>query len=117
MRFCVTGGAGFIGSNYVRHLLAADPDAEVTNFDKLTYDGNLESIADLDTNPRHRFLHGDICDPALLAEDRKSTRLNSSHVAISYAVFCLKKKKSKGRLILVVQIEQTKTETIKLTKK
>jgi dTDP-glucose 4,6-dehydratase len=68
MRFFVTGGAGFIGSNYVRHLLAADPDAEVTNFDKLTYAGNLESIADLDTNPRHRFLHGDICDPALLAE-------------------------------------------------
>ena len=40
MRFLVTGGAGFIGSNYVRHLLATDPEAQVTNFDKLTYAGN-----------------------------------------------------------------------------
>jgi dTDP-glucose 4,6-dehydratase len=68
MRFFVTGGAGFIGSNYVRHLLAADPDAEVTNFDKLTYAGNLASVADLEASPRYRFVHGDICDGALLAE-------------------------------------------------
>jgi dTDP-glucose 4,6-dehydratase len=68
MRFFVTGGAGFIGSNYVRHLLASDPDAEVTNFDKLTYAGNLASVADLETDPRYRFVQGDICDAALLAE-------------------------------------------------
>ncbi len=68
MRFFVTGGAGFIGSNYVRHLLDADPDAEVTNFDKLTYAGNAASVADLEPNPRHRFVQGDICDPAQVAE-------------------------------------------------
>jgi dTDP-glucose 4,6-dehydratase len=68
MRFFVTGGAGFIGCNYVRHLLAADADAQVTNFDKLTYAGNLASIADLESDPRHRFVRGDICDEALLAE-------------------------------------------------
>ncbi|SRR6266545_1767466 len=68
MRFFVTGGAGFIGSNYVRHLLAADPDAQVTNFDKLTYAGNVASIADLEADPRHRFVQGDICDERLLAE-------------------------------------------------
>ncbi len=68
MRFFVTGGAGFIGSNYVHHLLATDPDAEVTNFDKLTYAGNPASIADLRADPRHRFVRGDICDGALLAE-------------------------------------------------
>jgi dTDP-glucose 4,6-dehydratase len=68
MRFFVTGGAGFIGSNYVRHLLDTDPDAEVTNFDKLTYAGNAASVADLDSNPRHHFVWGDICDPAQVAE-------------------------------------------------
>jgi len=68
MRYLVTGGAGFIGSNYVRHLLATDPEAQVTNFDKLTYAGNRASVADLDGDPRHRFLEGDICDPDQVAE-------------------------------------------------
>src|SRR6266498_3172260 len=68
MRFFVTGGAGFIGSNYVRHLLDTDADAAVTNFDKLTYAGNAASVADLEPDPRHRFVQGDICDPALVAE-------------------------------------------------
>src|SRR5215207_8560301 len=68
MRFLVTGGAGFIGSNYVRHLLATDPEAQVTNFDKLTYAGNRASVADLDGDPRYRFVQGDICDPGQVAE-------------------------------------------------
>jgi nucleoside-diphosphate-sugar epimerase len=68
MRFLVTGGAGFIGSNYVRHLLATDPEAQVTNFDKLTYAGNRASVADLEGDPRHRFVQGDICDPDQVAE-------------------------------------------------
>jgi dTDP-glucose 4,6-dehydratase len=68
MRVLVTGGAGFVGSNFVRHLLATDPAAEVTNLDKLTYAGNRGSVADLDADPRHRLVVGDICDAALLAE-------------------------------------------------
>jgi dTDP-glucose 4,6-dehydratase len=68
MRFFVTGGAGFIGSNYVRHLLATDPEAQVTNFDKLTYAGNRASVADLDADPRYTFVQGDICDAALVGE-------------------------------------------------
>jgi dTDP-glucose 4,6-dehydratase len=68
MRFLVTGGAGFIGSNYVRHLLAADPEAQVTNLDKLTYAGNRASVADLERDPRYRFVRGDICDPGQVAE-------------------------------------------------
>src|SRR6266511_3113528 len=68
MRFFVTRGAGFIGSNYVRHLLATDPEALVTNFDKLTYAGTRASVADLEGDPRHTFVRGDICDAGLVGE-------------------------------------------------
>lgn len=62
MRVLVTGGAGFIGSNLVRHILLHRPDWEVTNFDKLTYAGNSENLADLGETPRHRFVRGDVAD-------------------------------------------------------
>ncbi len=66
MRYLVTGGAGFIGSHFVRHLLARHPDARVTNLDKLTYAGNRQNLADLRWNRRHRFVRGDICDAPLV---------------------------------------------------
>ena len=70
MRLFVTGGAGFIGSHYVRSLLqGAYPgyeEAEVTVFDKLTYAGNLANLAPVADNPRYRFVQGDICDPVAL---------------------------------------------------
>lgn len=59
----VTGGAGFIGSNFIRHLLRTRPRADVVNFDKLTYAGNLENLQDVAGNPRYHFVRGDICDP------------------------------------------------------
>jgi dTDP-glucose 4,6-dehydratase len=65
MRILVTGGAGFIGSNFVRLLLASHPDCQVTNLDKLTYAGNLENLADCAEDPRYRFVKGDICDAEL----------------------------------------------------
>jgi dTDP-glucose 4,6-dehydratase len=58
----VTGGAGFIGSNFVRHLLDARPDCRVVVLDKLTYAGNLENLAPVWADPRLRFVRGDICD-------------------------------------------------------
>lgn len=58
----VTGGAGFIGSNFVRHALARWPGCRVVNFDKLTYAGNLENLRDVESDPRYRFVRGDVCD-------------------------------------------------------
>ena len=62
MRLLVTGGAGFIGSNFVHYALEQHPDWEIVNLDKLTYAGNPANVADLDGHPRHRFVKGDICD-------------------------------------------------------
>jgi dTDP-glucose 4,6-dehydratase len=56
----VTGGCGFIGSNFIRHLLETDPDTRVINFDQLTYAGNLANLAGVDADPRYRFVRGDI---------------------------------------------------------
>jgi dTDP-glucose 4,6-dehydratase len=60
----VTGGAGFIGSNFVRHALGAHDDWHVTTLDKLTYAGRRENLHDVMDHPRHTFVHGDICDEA-----------------------------------------------------
>ncbi len=61
----VTGGAGFIGSNFVRWALNARPDWHITTLDKLTYAGRLENLAAVMDSPRHRFVHGDIADAAV----------------------------------------------------
>ena len=65
-RILVTGGCGFIGSNFVRHLLRERPAWSVTNLDKLTYSGNLANLADVAGHPRYTFVHGDIVDRALV---------------------------------------------------
>ncbi len=66
MNILVTGGAGFIGSNFVRHFLEKHPSDSIVNLDKLTYAGNLDNLTDLEGNSRHRFVPGDITDPVLL---------------------------------------------------
>lgn len=64
----VTGGCGFIGSNFIRYLLAVDPEVEILNIDKLTYAGNLANLADLTGHPRLRFARVDIADRHALAD-------------------------------------------------
>src|SRR5262245_38515651 len=63
----VTGGAGFIGSNFVRYSLDAHPDWHVTTLDKLTYAGRRENLHDVMDHARHTFVHGDICDALVAA--------------------------------------------------
>ena len=62
MKALVTGGAGFIGSNFIRYLIENEPDAEITNLDALTYAGVLATVNELDESPNHRFMKGDIRD-------------------------------------------------------
>jgi dTDP-glucose 4,6-dehydratase len=85
--YLVTGGAGFIGSNLVRHLLETEPNSKVVVYDRLTYAGNLDNLADVAANPRYRFVHGDICDRdhvrKVMASDRPTVVYNlaaESHV-------------------------------------
>src|SRR5689334_7481913 len=65
-RILVAGGCGFIGSNFVRHELQSDPGVEITNLDALTYAGNPDNLADVEPEPRYRFVRGDIADRAMV---------------------------------------------------
>jgi dTDP-glucose 4,6-dehydratase len=67
VKVLVTGGAGFIGSNFVRYALATHDDWQVTTLDKLTYAGRLENLASVKDHPRHRFVKGDVADAAVAA--------------------------------------------------
>lgn len=63
MKVLVTGGAGFIGSNFIHYWLREHPEDSIVNFDTLTYAGNLENLRDIEANPHYSFVQGDICDP------------------------------------------------------
>jgi len=63
----ITGGAGFIGSNFVRYLLETDKSLNVITLDSLTYAGSLENLRDLPTEANHRFVRGDVCDIDLVS--------------------------------------------------
>src|ERR1051325_3126036 len=68
MHLLITGGAGFIGSNFIHYWLDKHPEDSIINLDKLTYAGNLENLAGVEENPRYRFVKGDVADATLLAE-------------------------------------------------
>jgi dTDP-glucose 4,6-dehydratase len=68
VKILVTGGAGFIGSNFVRYVLAQHPDDSVVTLDKLTYAGNPANLREVEADPRHRFVRGDICDAPLVRD-------------------------------------------------
>lgn len=68
MKLLITGGAGFIGSNFIRYMLSKYPDYEIINLDKLTYAGNLDNLMDMEGNPNYTFVRGDICDEKIVSE-------------------------------------------------
>ena len=70
-KILVTGGAGFIGSNFIQYMLEKQPDAEIVNLDKLTYAGNLENLKSIEKKPNYKFIKGDICDAKVVAKSMK----------------------------------------------
>ncbi|MBI4281346.1 dTDP-glucose 4,6-dehydratase, partial [Candidatus Uhrbacteria bacterium] len=80
MKILVTGGAGFMGSNFIRYMLLAYSEYEIVNLDKLTYAGNLTNLKDVDRNPRYSFIQGDIADEKVVAEAVKGV-----DVIVNYA--------------------------------
>ncbi len=84
MKLLVTGGAGFIGSNFVRYILKKYPDYKVVNLDLLTYAGNLENLRDAEKNPNYKFVKGDIADKDLANDLVKDTDLIVNFAAESH---------------------------------
>ena len=73
----ITGGAGFIGSNFIHYLIKKYPEYKIINLDKLTYAGNLENLRDIENNPNHKFIKGDIADRKIVDEIFKSRNIDA----------------------------------------
>jgi dTDP-glucose 4,6-dehydratase len=80
MRLFITGGAGFIGSNFIRHVLSTHPGYRLVNFDKLSYAGNLDNLRDVEGNANYSFIRGDICD-----RDALDTAIAGADAVINFA--------------------------------
>jgi dTDP-glucose 4,6-dehydratase len=85
MRYLVTGGAGFIGSNFIRYIFKKYSDAQVVNLDKLTYAGIRENLAEFEGKPNYRFQHGDIAKPEDVAEAYKGVDGSGVDVVVNFA--------------------------------
>ena len=83
MKIFVTGGAGFIGSNFIRHVLSLSRDHQVVNYDKLTYASNLANLAEVAENPRYSFVRCDICDGVAVEEAMRSYILPPNRTSIA----------------------------------
>lgn len=84
MKILVTGGAGFIGSNFIRHILKKYPEYKVVNLDLLTYAGNLENLKDIENNSNYSFVKGDIVDSTVVSESVKGVDLIVNFAAESH---------------------------------
>src|SRR5580692_10956591 len=80
MKIFVTGGAGFIGSNFIDHVLGRSKEYSVVNYDKLTYAGNLANLESVADNPHYTFIKGDICDPAAV-----EAAMTGCHTVVHFA--------------------------------
>jgi len=82
--YLITGGAGFIGSNFVHYLLDRYSDIQVVVFDKLTYAGNLDNLLDVQGDPRYHFIRGDICDKEAVAQAIQAYKIDT---IVNFAAF------------------------------
>jgi len=73
----VTGGAGFIGSNFIHYIMKKYPEYRIINLDKLTYAGNLENLKDVENKPNYRFIKGDICDRNIVEQIFLNNRIDA----------------------------------------
>ena len=87
MKLLVTGGAGFIGSAFVRMMLGAKSATRLINYDKLTYAGNLENLVSIADDPRYRFVQGDICD-AQMVNDVVAAERHGRHRQFRRRIAC-----------------------------
>jgi dTDP-glucose 4,6-dehydratase len=83
-RLLITGGAGFIGSNFIHHIITKYPDYHITNLDKLTYCGNLKNLKDISKNKNYKFVKGDIADPEMVESLVKKTDIIINFAAESH---------------------------------
>jgi len=84
MKILVTGGAGFIGSNFILYWMKKYPEDKIVNFDKLTYAGNLENLREIENLPNYRFVKGDICDPKIVNKVMEGINIVVSFAAESH---------------------------------
>lgn len=77
MKLLVTGGAGFIGSNFIHYWLREHPDDSIVNYDKLTYAGNLDNLKDFEKDPRYTFVQADICDMSTVVKTLQYHNINT----------------------------------------
>ncbi|HDP70189.1 MAG TPA: dTDP-glucose 4,6-dehydratase [Actinobacteria bacterium] len=84
LRLLITGGAGFIGSNFIRYMLKVHPNYKIINLDKLTYAGNLDNLKDIEKNPNYSFIKGDICDTSLVLKLAKEVDVVINFAAESH---------------------------------
>jgi len=77
MKLLITGGSGFIGSNFIRLMIGSHPDLEIINLDLLTYAGNPDNLKDIDKDPRYTFIKGDICDRDIVNAILKKNQVNA----------------------------------------
>src|SRR5437016_11497519 len=85
MRYLVTGGAGFIGSNFIRYIFQKYSEAQVVNLDKLTYAGIRENLAEYEGSKSYRFVHGDIAKPEDAAEAYRGVDGSGVDVVVNFA--------------------------------
>ena len=88
-KMLITGGAGFIGSNFIHYILSNYNDYQVINLDKLTYAANLENLKDIEDNKNYKFIHGDIADQEFIFKLFEDKKLVAGAIIVLFGMMCI----------------------------